>query len=64
MSEQRLFPELETRRLKLRNVNREDIDFIFKLFSDEKVCEFLYDEEIYTKKKKQLNLLSGIQSQK
>ncbi|MGK4116421.1 hypothetical protein AB0Y38_08995 [Lysinibacillus capsici] len=50
MSEQRFFQELETRRLKLRNVNREDLDFIFKLFSDEKVCEFLYDEEIFTKK--------------
>ncbi|WP_245548534.1 GNAT family N-acetyltransferase [Gracilibacillus lacisalsi] len=50
MSEQRFFPELETSRLKLRNVNEEDAEFIFKLFSNEKICEFLYDEEIFTRK--------------
>lgn len=34
MSEQRFFLELETNRLKLRNVNDADTDFIFKLFSN------------------------------
>ncbi|WP_421377940.1 GNAT family N-acetyltransferase [Bacillus salacetis] len=50
MSEQKFFPDLETSRLKLRNVNEADTEFIFKLFSNEKVCEFLYDEEIFTEK--------------
>ncbi len=49
MSEQRFFPELETNRLKLRNVSGADTKFIFKLFSNEKICEFLYDEEIFTR---------------
>ncbi|MDG5472503.1 GNAT family protein [Jeotgalibacillus sp. ET6] len=38
---------METERLNLRNVGKEDIDFIFQLFSSEKVCEFLYDEEMF-----------------
>lgn len=42
------FPNLETDRLILRNVGNEDIDFIYRLFSNEKVCEFLYDEELFT----------------
>lgn len=50
MNEQKFFPELETNRLKLRNVNDADTKFILKLFSNEKICEFLYDEEIFTKK--------------
>ncbi|MCA1054184.1 GNAT family N-acetyltransferase [Rossellomorea aquimaris] len=50
MSGERFFPDLETNRLRLRNVTDADIEFIFKLFSDEKVCEFLYDEELYTVK--------------
>ncbi|UOE95075.1 GNAT family protein [Alkalihalobacillus sp. LMS39] len=57
MNEQRLFPELETNRLKLRNVNDNDLEFIFKLFSNEKVCEFLYDEEIFTKKEEAIKLI-------
>ncbi|WP_102272231.1 GNAT family N-acetyltransferase [Cytobacillus massiliigabonensis] len=57
MIDQKFFPELETRRLKLRNVNSEDIDFIFKLFSDEKVCEFLYDEEIFKKKEEAIEFI-------
>ncbi|MCT1902872.1 GNAT family N-acetyltransferase [Oceanobacillus sojae] len=44
------FPDLETDRLILRNIGREDIDFIYRLFSNEKVCEFLYDEELFTTK--------------
>lgn len=47
MIEHRKFPNLETDRLLLRNVNNEDVDFIFRLFSDERVCEFLYDEELF-----------------
>ena len=31
----------------MRNVTNEDADFIYRLFSDERVCEFLYDEEIF-----------------
>ncbi|WP_421378459.1 GNAT family N-acetyltransferase [Bacillus salacetis] len=42
------FPELETERLLLRNVVSSDRDFIFKLYSNQEVCRFLYDEEIYT----------------
>ena len=42
------FPNLETDRLILRNVGNEDIDFIYRHFSNVKVCEFLYDEELYT----------------
>ncbi|MDX8044800.1 GNAT family protein [Gracilibacillus sp. S3-1-1] len=41
------FPNLETDRLILRNVNNEDIDFIYRLFNDERVCKFLYDEELF-----------------
>lgn len=44
------FPDLETDRLILRNIGNEDIDFIYRLFSNEKVCEFLYDEELFTTK--------------
>jgi [ribosomal protein S5]-alanine N-acetyltransferase len=42
------FPELETERLLLRNVRVVDEDFIFKLYSNEEVCKYLYDEEVYT----------------
>ncbi|WP_078553532.1 GNAT family N-acetyltransferase [Bacillus alkalicellulosilyticus] len=45
MHNQIIFPNIETNRLLLRNVNNEDVDFIFKLFSNERVCEYLYDEE-------------------
>ena len=43
------FPDLESDRLILRNVGDEDIDFIYRLFSNEKVCEFLYDDEVFTR---------------
>lgn len=43
------FQELETERLLLRELSFEDAPFIFKLFSNEKVCKYLYDEEIYTR---------------
>lgn len=48
MTEYKKFPNLETDRLFLRNVNNEDVDFIYRLFSDKRVCEFLYDEELFT----------------
>ncbi|MFD1334907.1 GNAT family N-acetyltransferase [Oceanobacillus iheyensis] len=57
MSGHRFFPELKTSRLKLRNVNSDDTDFIYKLFSNEKVCEFLYDEEIFTKKEEAIEFI-------
>jgi [ribosomal protein S5]-alanine N-acetyltransferase len=41
------FPDLETDRLLLRNVMEEDEEFILRLYSNKKVCEYLYDEEIY-----------------
>lgn len=47
MIEHKKFPNIETDRLLLRNVNIEDVDFIYRLFSDEKVCKFLYDEELF-----------------
>lgn len=50
MSKQKFFPELETKRLKLRNVNGGDTEFVFKLFGNLKVCEFLYGEELFSKK--------------
>ncbi|MEK4300082.1 hypothetical protein MKY30_11915 [Oceanobacillus sp. FSL W8-0428] len=46
----RNFPDLKTDRLILRNIGKEDIEFIYQLFSNEKVCEFLYDEELFTTK--------------
>jgi [ribosomal protein S5]-alanine N-acetyltransferase len=43
----RHFPDLETKRLQLRELNHRDSDFIFQLFSNEKVCQYLYDEEVF-----------------
>ncbi|GAF15037.1 hypothetical protein JCM19046_3488 [Bacillus sp. JCM 19046] len=48
MPKQPFFPQLETDRLRLRALTDDDAVFIFKLFSNEKVCAFLYDEEVYT----------------
>jgi [ribosomal protein S5]-alanine N-acetyltransferase len=48
VSSKKHFPELEAERLLLRELNTDDASFIFKLFSNKKVCEYLYDEEIYT----------------
>lgn len=47
MIEYKKFPNFETDRLLLRKVNNKDADFIYRLFSDERVCEFLYDEELF-----------------
>lgn len=48
MAESLMFPNLQTSRLIIRNIEANDKEFIYKLFSNEKVCEFLYDEEIFT----------------
>ncbi|CAG9622695.1 GNAT family N-acetyltransferase [Sutcliffiella rhizosphaerae] len=58
MSKQLFFPEIETNRLNLRNVNDTDSDFIFKLFSNEKICEYLYDDEIFTKKEDAIEFIA------
>jgi len=38
-------PRIETRRLILRELTDQDVDFIYAHFSDEDVCRFLFDEE-------------------
>ncbi|MBM7837807.1 ribosomal-protein-alanine N-acetyltransferase [Alkalihalobacillus xiaoxiensis] len=48
MPKQPFFPQLETDRLRLRALTDDDAAFIFKLYSNEKVCAYLYDEEVYT----------------
>ena len=53
------FPHLETDRLILWNVGNEDIDFIYQLFSNEKVCEFLYDEEVFTTRNEALEFVES-----
>lgn len=60
----RNFPDLKTDRLILRNIGKEDIEFIYQLFSNEKVCEFLYDEELFTTKMMRQHSLIRIQSLK
>lgn len=57
MSKPLLFPELETERLILRNIREEDTDFIYKHFSDEKVCEYLYDEVNFTSREEAAELV-------
>lgn len=44
MNEYSFSSELETDRLIVRNVDTIDTEFIFRLFRNEGVCEFLYDE--------------------
>jgi len=57
MGEQRFFPELKTKRLKLRDITHGDTEFIYSLFSNEKVCEFLYDEELFTDRENATELI-------
>lgn len=40
-----LWQELKTDRLLLRKIEFEDVNFIFKHFSDEEVCKYLVDNE-------------------
>lgn len=40
-----IFENMETERLLLKNISRDDSDFILKQFSDENVNEFLFDAE-------------------
>jgi ribosomal-protein-alanine N-acetyltransferase len=42
------YQELETERLTLKNISSADRDFIFEQFSNDKVNEYLYDEEPLT----------------
>lgn len=42
------FPTIETDRMMLQNVKHHHTDFIFDHFSDERVCEYLYDEAKFT----------------
>ncbi|CDQ17780.1 ribosomal-protein-alanine N-acetyltransferase [Halobacillus karajensis] len=42
------FPQMETQRLWLVNINHNHTNFILKHFSDEKVTQYLYDEEDLT----------------
>ena len=42
------FEELETERLRLKNISPEDRDFILTQFSDESVTRYLYDAEPLT----------------
>jgi [ribosomal protein S5]-alanine N-acetyltransferase len=58
MSKPLLFPELDTERLSLRNVREEDTDFLYKHFSNEKVCEYLYDEENFTSREEAIELVN------
>ena len=43
-----IFTDLETERLILKNISPDDRDFIFRQFSDEAVCRFLFDAEPLT----------------
>lgn len=43
-----LFHDLETERLRLRNLSKEDTDFIFRQFSDDDVNRYLFDTEPFT----------------
>jgi [ribosomal protein S5]-alanine N-acetyltransferase len=43
-----LFRDLETPRLLLKSLSDEDLDFVFRQFSDPVVCKYLYDEEPFT----------------
>ena len=40
-----LFKDLETQRLILKSISRNDRDFIFSQFSDNVVTQYLYDNE-------------------
>lgn len=45
MNKSKWVKKLETDRLILRELNEEDIDFIYNHFSNEDVCKYLYDAE-------------------
>ncbi|MGD6875037.1 GNAT family N-acetyltransferase [Bacillus infantis] len=48
MAASKIFLDHETERLFLRKPIAGDTEFIYQLFSDERICEFLYDEEPFT----------------
>jgi ribosomal-protein-alanine N-acetyltransferase len=39
------FKNLDTKRLLLRNISPEDAEFFYQVFSNARVCEYLFDEE-------------------
>ncbi|WP_207655736.1 GNAT family N-acetyltransferase [Vallitalea okinawensis] len=41
----KIFPDFETERLILKNINPNDIKFIYEHFSNDIICKYLYDEE-------------------
>ncbi|MET3698708.1 ribosomal-protein-alanine N-acetyltransferase [Bacillus oleivorans] len=57
MTLQKEYPPLETKRLYLRELNLEDTPFIFKLYSDETVCKYLYDADLFTTYKEAENFI-------
>ncbi|MFC7366664.1 MULTISPECIES: GNAT family N-acetyltransferase [Bhargavaea] len=57
MSKPLLFPDLGSERLFLRNVSEEDTEFLYEHFSDDKVCEYLYDEENFTSREEAAELV-------
>lgn len=56
------FSNLETSRLFLRNVKIKDTDFIYDLFSNEVVCQYLYDEALYTRKEDAIEFIEWNQN--
>jgi ribosomal-protein-alanine N-acetyltransferase len=53
------FPEIETPKLRLRNLTLKDTDFIYKHFSNKKVCEYLLDEETFTSLDEAIELVNS-----
>lgn len=58
MEEFKWTKRLETNRLILRELQVEDIDFIFNHFSNENVCQYLFDEEPLTKRDEALEIIN------
>ncbi|MGM7702378.1 GNAT family N-acetyltransferase [Pseudalkalibacillus sp. Hm43] len=59
MNQHHVFPDLETDRLRLRGINEEDTDFIYRHFSNEMVCKYLYDEEPIANKEEAQELVNS-----
>jgi ribosomal-protein-alanine N-acetyltransferase len=54
-----LTPTLTTERLVLRVFTPDDVDFVFKHFSDPDVCRYLYDAEPFTEREEALGLIAA-----
>jgi ribosomal-protein-alanine N-acetyltransferase len=59
MNTKKVYPELQTQRLILREMNVKDAEFVFKHFSNEKICEYLYDEDVFTSMDEALELIES-----